>query len=70
MGRAFWLDPGGQSRNQGASMRAVHSSVCVGFSRPFGDELLGFVVLAKLTAGVFPGSRGLRLSPVYALRHA
>ena len=36
----------------------------VGFSRPFRDELLGIVVLAKLTAGVFPNSRGVRVSPV------
>jgi hypothetical protein len=34
------------------------------FSRLLEDELLGIVVLAKLTAGVFPASRGVRFSTV------
>jgi hypothetical protein len=36
----------------------------VGLSRPFEDNLLGIVVLAKLTAGVFPASHGVLLSMV------
>jgi hypothetical protein len=48
----------------GASMASGAFVSLVGFSRSFDDELLGIVVLAKLTAGVFPASRGVRLSTV------
>jgi hypothetical protein len=48
----------------GASMASGAFVSLVGFSCPFEDELLGIVVLAKLTAGVFPASRGVRLSTV------
>jgi hypothetical protein len=48
----------------GASMASGAFVSLVGFSRPFDDELLGIVVLAKLTAGVFPASRGVPLSTV------
>jgi hypothetical protein len=48
----------------GASMASGEFVSLVGFSRLFEDELLGIVVLAKLTAGVFPASRGVRPSTV------
>jgi len=48
----------------GASMVSGAFVSLVGFYRPFEDELLGIVVLTKLTAGVFPTSRGVRLSTV------
>jgi len=34
------------------------------YFHPFTDELLSIVVLAKLTAGVFPSSHGISLSRV------
>jgi hypothetical protein len=34
------------------------------YFHPFTDELLSVVVLAKLTAGVFPASLGISLSKV------
>ena len=34
------------------------------YFHPFTDELLSVVVLAKLTAGVFPASHGISLSKV------
>ena len=48
----------------GASMASGAFVGLVGFSRPLEDELLGIVMLAKLTAGVFPASRGVRLFTV------
>ena len=34
------------------------------YFHPFTDELLSVVVLAKLTAGVFPASLGISLSKI------
>jgi hypothetical protein len=48
----------------GASMASDTFDSPVGFSRLFEGELLGIAVLAKLTAGVFPASRGVCLSTV------
>jgi hypothetical protein len=48
----------------GASMGSGAFVSLVGFSCPFDDELLGIVALAKLTAAVFPASRGVRVSTV------
>ncbi|MBB5062250.1 putative membrane protein [Granulicella mallensis] len=46
------------SRESRAFISPIH------YFHPFPDELLSVVVLAKLTAGVFPASRGISLSKV------
>ena len=48
----------------GANMASGVFVSLIDVYRPFEDELLGIVVLAKLTAKAFPSSRGVRLSTV------